>query len=756
MPQRRTRKTVAEDFQGHVGRTWQSSEPWWPEPDTPREGSPNILVILFDDLGFGSLGCYGGDSETPNIDALASNGLLYNNFHTTALCSPTRASLLTGRDHHAVGMSTIANADSGFPSKRGVMRHDAGTIAEMLRDEGYSTYCIGKWHLAPSDQLSAVGPFEHWPLGRGFEKYYGFLEALTDQFRPNLVRDNQHVPQPRPPEDGYTLNEDLVDNAIQFLTDHASLAPTKPFFMYFALGAMHSPHQAPDAFLHKYRGRFDAGWDVMREARLARQIAIGVVPEGTALVPRNDGVEAWDALTPEQQRLYARFEEAYAAFLDQTDHELGRLFAHLESLGVKDDTLIFLLSDNGASQEGQVHGSTSTTFYENMEAESLEYNLARIDDIGTPRAKNNYPIGWAQVENTPLRRYKQNTHAGGVQDPLIVHWPNGLSMRGVRNQFHHVMDIVPTILEVLHVKAPEEIDGVPQMAMHGTSMRYSFDDEDARTVRRSQIFEMFGHRAIWADGWKAVSWHRRYGDYDDDAWELYDTTRDFAEAHDLSAAEPERLARLIELWWSEAGRYDVLPLDDRGFAERRAMARPREDSPRIQRRYLFYPGTTYVPGGAAPFLMDRSYEVTARIRGAASAHGILATCGGLCGGYAFYVDDGKLVFDYNFYQQIYSARATLPAGDDWIVVGYRFDKTGVCQGTGHLLIDDVEVARVELPRTYRYFMDWEGFSIGESVGSPVSPAFADRGAFAFTGELAHVAVTLGDDVAGPGDYESGD
>ncbi|MEM8950590.1 MAG: arylsulfatase [Pseudomonadota bacterium] len=752
----RTRKAVSEHFQGHVGRTWQDSTPWWPEPDRSGKDRPNILVILFDDMGFGSLGCYGSEIETPNIDALAAGGLIYNNFHTTALCSPTRASLLTGRDHHAVGMSTIANADSGFPSKRGLIRHNAGTIAEMLRDEGYSTYAIGKWHLAPSDQLSAVGPFDQWPLGRGFEKYYGFLEALTDQFRPNLVRDNQHVPQPRSPEEGYTLNEDLVDNAMQFLTDHASLAPDKPFFLYFALGAMHSPHQAPDALLEKYRGRYDAGWDAIREARLERQLELGIVPEGTGLVPRNDRVEPWDSLSDDQKRLYARFEEAYAAFLDHSDSQLGRLFDHLDRLGKKENTLIFLLSDNGASQEGQVHGSTSTTFYENMEAESFEYNFARIDDIGTARAKNNYPIGWAQVENTPLRRYKQNTHAGGVQDPLIVHWPKGLKETGIRNQFHHVMDIVPTILEVLETEAPAEIDGVAQMEMHGTSMAYSFADGDAATRKRTQIFEMFGHRAIWHDGWKAVCHHTRYGDYDDDAWELYDTTKDFAEHHDLAERESERLAKLIELWWAEAGRYDVLPLDDRGFAERRAMARPRKDSPRIQEEYLFHPGMTFIPGGTAPFIMDRSYAIEARIRAPQGTEGVIATCGGLCGGYAFYVQNGQLVFDYNFYQEIHRASADLPAGEDWITVTYKFEKTGVCEGDGHLLIDGQDVGACCIPKTYKYFMDWEGFSLGESVGSAVSPAFADLGAFTFSGEIDHVRITLGTDLAGPNDYETSD
>lgn len=751
-----TSDTVTEVFKGQIGRTYKDSTPWWPEVKGPKADSPNILVILFDDLGFGSLGCYGGDAETPNIDRLAQGGLRYNNFHTTALCSPTRASLLTGRDHHAVGMSIIANADSGFPSKRGAIRHNAGTLADMLAPEGYNSYAVGKWHLAPADQMSAVGPFDHWPLGRGFNKFYGFLEALTDQFRPSLVRDNQHIEPPRTPEEGYTLNEDLADNACKFLTDHASLAPNKPFFMYYALGAMHSPHQAPQDYLDKYKGRFDEGWDVARERRLARQIEMGIAPEGTKLVPRNEGVEPWDSLSDDQKRVYCKFEEAYAAFLDHSDTELGRVFDHLEKLGKLDNTIIFLMSDNGASQEGQIHGSTSTTFYENMDAESFDYNLERIDQIGTMYAKNNYPIGWAQVENTPLRRYKQNTHAGGVQDPLIVHWPRGLKETGIRNQFHHVMDIVPTILEVIDTEAPARIKGIPQMNIHGTSMKYSFDDAAAPTRKHAQIFEMFGHRAIWHDGWKAVAYHKRYSDYDEDQWELYHVAEDFSESTDLAQQEPERLNKLVELWWAEAGRYDVLPLDDRGFAERRAMSRPRAESPRIQQEFVFYPGMTNIPGGASPFTMDRSYELAARVRVPEGGEGVIAACGGLCGGYTLYVKDGRIIHEYNYYQSMHRVEGDVPPGGAWIDILYKFDKTGIRQGKGTLFLNGQQAGEIALPETYRYFMDWEGFSLGRDAGSPVSPVYEGRQGFAFTGEIDRVRVTLGNDIAGPNDYESQD
>ncbi len=743
-------------FKGTIGRTWQESTPWWPEPRRPRDGSPNVVIVLLDDTGYGSLGCYGSEIETPNIDRLAARGLLYTRYHTTSLCSPTRASMLTGRDHHAVGMSIIANADSGFPSKRGAVTPRAGMLSEILREQGYNTFAVGKWHLAPVDQTSAAGPFDQWPLGRGFEQYYGFLDAVTDQFQPELVHDNHRIDPPRRPEEGYILNEDLVDHAMQYLTDQASLAPDRPFFLYFATGATHSPHQAPRELLDKYKGRYDCGWDVIRERRLAKQKALGIVPQDTGLAPRNERVEAWDALSADQKRLYARFQEAFAAFLEHTDRELGRLIAHLERLGKMDNTLFVFASDNGASQEGQVHGSTSTTFYENGDAETLDYNLARIDDIGTQHARNNYPLGWAQAGNTPLKRYKQNTHAGGILDPLIICWPAGIPRPGLRHQFHHAMDIVPTVLEAAGVDAPDTLRGVPQMPIHGTSMAYSFA-ADGPTRKKTQVFEMFGHRAIWHDGWKAVAYHPRYAPYDDDVWELYHVDRDVAELHDLAGDEPERLARMIELWWSEAGRYDILPLDDRGFAERNAASRRRRDSPRARSRtrFTYYPGMSHIPGGAAPFILDRSYSISADVVVKPGDEGVIVACGGVCGGYSLYVKDGRVAHDYNYYQHVYRAEAPLAASGRVQRITYAFTRTAPLAGVGRLYVDDVLVGEVDMPKTYPFFMDWEGLDVGRDGLSPATPAYAGRGEFRFSGVVEKVSFELGP-TDGPGDHESAD
>ena len=742
-------------FHGRIGRTWQESTPWWPEEVVPPPGSPNVVIVLLDDAGFSSFGCYGSEIETPNFDRLASRGLVYTQFHTTSLCSPTRASLLTGRNHHSVGMSIIANADSGYPSKRGAVSPHAGMLSEILREQGYNTFAVGKWHLAPANQTSAAGPFDQWPLGRGFEQYYGFLDAVTDQFQPELVHDNHRIDPPRTPDEGYTLNQDLVDHAIAYLTDQTSLAPERPFFLYFAPGATHSPHEAPQAFLDKYRGRYDVGWDVIRERRLAKQKKLGIVPPATELCPRNPGVEPWDTLSADQKRLYARFQEAYAAFLDHTDHEIGRLIAHLERLGRLDDTLFVLASDNGASQEGQIHGSTSTTFYENMEAETLEYNLERIDLIGTRHARNNYPVGWAQVGNTPLKRYKQNTHAGGILDPLIISWPARIANTGVRTQFHHANDIMPTILEAAGTSPPDAIRGVPQMPIHGISMLYTFDG-DGPTRKHTQIFEMFGHRGIWHDGWKAVAWHRRYSSYEEDTWELYHVAEDVAENNDLSARHPEKLRELVELWWSEAGRYDVLPLDDRGFAERRAASRIRSGSPRARKRFVYHAGIGHVPSGAAPFVLDRSYSITAQLAMTDRDEGVIVACGGVCGGYSLYVKDGKATHDYNYYQHIYRVEAPVRATGAPLAIRYAFEKTGPLAGVGRLSIDGRVVAEVAMAKTSRYFMDWEGLDVGRDGLSPATPAYADRGEFRFTGTIDRVVIELGDDVDGVGDFEPSD
>lgn len=619
---------------GIVGITYAESTPWWPEPKRPAESAPNVVLVVLDDVGFGSIGSYGAEIETPVMDSLARDGLQYTNFHVTPLCSPTRASLLTGRNHHAVGMSTLSNADSGFPGKRGGVSTAAATVAEMLCGEGYNTGAFGKWHLTPIDQTTSAGPYDQWPLARGFERFYGFMEGITDHFYPELVRDNHRIEPPATPEEGYHLTEDLVSHAIDYVSDQKSVAPDKPFLVYLAFGAGHTPHQAPKAYLEKYRGRYDRGWDAIREERHARQIALGVIPAGTLLAPRNEGVDPWDSFEPEAQRVMARMQEAFAAMLDHTDAQLGRLIEHLKKLDILDNTVVIVMADNGASQEGGPIGCVNTIAYENGDDVTLEENLAAIDEIGGPRANSNYPWGWAQAGNTPLKRYKQNTHAGGVRAPLIISWDRGIEAGGntIRSQFHSVTDITPTILEIVGASMPEVYRGVPQMPVHGVSLAYTFKSNPAKSQRASQYFEMYGHRAIWQDGWKAVAYHERGTSYDDDVWELYNLDEDFSECVDRAEARPDILNALIGRWWSEAERYQVFPLDDRNFAERAANYSSAA-SPRRRRKFRFYPGMERIPGGVTPLIQNRSYRIDAIVTMVESDNGLSVSHGDTNGGY---------------------------------------------------------------------------------------------------------------------------
>ncbi|MGZ4734974.1 MAG: arylsulfatase, partial [Acidimicrobiia bacterium] len=553
-----------DEFHGTIATTHLESTPWYADAAHPGDDAPNVVVILLDDTGFAHFGCYGSDIDTPNIDRLAANGLQYTNFHVTPLCSPTRAALLTGRNHHSVGMRCLANFNTGYPNMTGHISNHAATVAEVLRDEGYTTFAVGKWHLCQMAEASPAGPFDQWPLQRGFDRFYGFLEGETDQYSPDLTYDNHRVDAPARAEDGYHLSEDLVDRAIGFIHDTKSVRPDRPFFCYLAFGATHAPHQAPDDDMAKYRGRFDAGWDVARERWFARQAELGLVPDGTELAPRNPGVEPWDELSQNQRTLAARLQEAFAAFLDHTDAQIGRFIDDLADLGELDNTLVFVLSDNGASQEGGPFGVLHEMKFFNGILETPDQAIAQLDEIGGPHSHSNYPWGWAQAGNTPFKWYKQNTHEGGVHVPLVVHWPNGIAERGgIRRQFHHVNDIVPSIYDVLEVQPPDVYRGRDQMPVTGTSMRYTFDDPVEPSRKSVQYFEMAGHRGIYADGWKAVTRHQAGVPYDDDVWELYHVAEDFSECHDLASTMPDKLDDMIATWWIEAEKYGVLPLDDR-------------------------------------------------------------------------------------------------------------------------------------------------------------------------------------------------
>jgi len=730
-------------FEGTIGPTWQESTPWWPAAVQPAKDAPNVVVVLYDDVGFGSFGCYGSEIATPVMDELAAQGVRYNNFHVTPLCSPTRASLLTGRNHHSVGMAFLANADSGYPGSRGHVTKQAATVAEILKAAGYSTMCVGKWHLAPIDQTSAAGPYDQWPLGRGFERYYGFLDALTDHFYPDLVYDNHRVDPPKTPEQGYHLTEDLIDHAIAFVRDQVSAAGDKPFFTYIAFGSAHCPHQAPPAFLDKYRGQYDAGWDAIREARYRRQLELGVIPAGTELAPRNAGVEPWANLSVDEKKVSARLQEAFAAMVDHTDHELGRFVEYLKQIGKYENTIFLVMADNGASQEGGAGGSTNIVAYENGHQPDLAFNLARLDTIGGPRSQTNYPHGWAQVGNTPLRRYKQNTHAGGVRAPLIVSWPKGLPARGeVRPQFHHVIDIAPTILDLAKVGVPTTHQGIAQLPIHGVSLRYSFDEAGARSRHDTQYFEMFSHRAIVHDGWKAVSFHRRGNRYDEDPWELYHLDEDFSECHDLAERHPEKLKSLVERWWVEAGKYGVLPLDDRGFPERAVRYQSR-GSPRLRTRLSLYPGMSRIPSGAAPLMVDRSYRIVAHLRpGEVAPSGVVVSLGDLSGGYTLFVKDGRLAFEYNCEGTPYrveSAPSAVTAASRTLEMAFTRGEN--LAGRVELRVDGQVVGRGDIARTAKWFISWSALDVGRDSLSRVSDAYADE--FAFTdGALERVDIEL--------------
>jgi len=725
--------SINSGFSGKIGRTIKESEPHWPAPPLPKEGSPNVVFILLDDTGFSHFGCYGSNIDTPNFDRLAADGMRYSNFHTTALCSPTRACLLTGRNHHAVGMRALANFNTGFPNCTGQITKRAATIAEILRDKGYSTLATGKWHLTPMEDTSPAGPFDQWPLARGFEQFYGFLQGETNQFCPELFCGNESIDPPATPEEGYHITEDIIDQSIKYIRNQHSAVPEKPFFLHMCFGATHAPHHAPTEFLEKYKGRFDQGWDKIREEYLEKQKAMGVVPADTELAPPNEGVQAWDSLNDDEKRLFLKYQEAFAAMLDHTNHHVGRFMDFLEEIGQLDNTLIFLMSDNGAAGAGGPFGvmDTMTTF--NVFEENFEDSLARIDEIGTPTANNNYPSGWAQAGNTPLKRYKRFTHGGGVRDPLIIHWPDGLEDKGAtRLQFHHVSDIVPTVLELLDIKAPDVYQGVPQIPIQGTSLAYTFLAENADVPSRKEIqyFEMTGHRGLWHKGWKAVAHHPMYSDFEDDQWELYNLEEDFSECHDLAETRPAKLKEMVERWWVEAGKYDVLPLDDRMMELFRAVPRP--FTPSNRREYVYYPPISHLTSETSPVLGNRSWTLTVEIDEVdQDTQGVMVAMGGNTSGFVFYIKDQHLIFDYNFLSSHSRVISQKGAGIGKAKLGVRFER--IDNGAkATLLLNDQPEAVVEIPRILRVISS-AGMDVGRDSLSPVCNDY--QGPFPFTGKI---------------------
>ncbi len=650
----------------------------------PTKAAPNVVLIVLDDAGYSDLGCFGSEIATPNIDQLAAEGVRYANFHATPLCSPSRAALLTGCNSHSVGMGFLSDVDTGHPHSRGTLSPAAVTLAEMLRDHAYSTFAVGKWHLAPLAHTSAAGPFDAWPLGRGFERFYGFLGGLTDQFEPELVADNSYVDPPR--RAGYHLSEDLVDHAIAFVRDQASVVPEKPFFLYLAFGAVHAPHQVDRAYVERYLEVFEKGWDRTREDRLARQIAMGLLPSGTRLTERNAGVLLWSDLSPAERRHAIALQAAFAGFLEHADKQVGRLISFVREIGQIDDTIVLVLSDNGADGAGGAHGSVNINRVYHSRPVDPAAELEELDRAGV-RTNGIYPMGWAMAGNTPFRRYKAYVDAGGVNVPLIVRWPTAIRDAGaVRHQFGHVVDIVPTILDLVGIDPPADYRGRRRLPIHGSSLRPTLVEASASDPRDTQYYELFGHRAIWHRGWRAVGFHRPGTPYADDEWQLFHVIEDASEATDLAAAYPEKLRELQDLWWVEAGRYGVLPLDDRPFKTRFDIVSP--DSPAQRRRFVYYAGQSVLPRYCYPQPGGASFTITAELDGTiAPVNGAIASLGNGRGGYILFVHDGCPIFEYSYFGQRFQlvADRRLPAGPS--VVSFEFTGAGDGLGRGELRMD---------------------------------------------------------------------
>jgi arylsulfatase len=754
-------------FPGVIGRTADVSTPAWPQPNRAKEGAPNVLYIVLDDTGFGHLGCYGSPIHTPNIDALAADGLLYNSMHTTALCSPSRSCMLNGRNHHSNHLACITEGAMGYPGSDGYIPFENGFLSEILLEHGYNTYCIGKWHLSPAEQTSAAGPYTRWPLGRGFERYYGFLGGDTHQYYPELVYDNHQVEAEKTPEEGYHLTVDLVEKAKSFIADAKQVAPNKPFFLYFATGAHHAPHHVPKEWADKYAGKFDAGWDAYRQQVFEAQKKRGIIPADAVLSRHDPDVQDWDSLPADERKLYARMMEVFAGFVEHTDHYIGELIAFLKDLGEYENTLIMLISDNGASAEGGPTGSVNENKFFNNVPDSLEQNLAAIDDIGGPKYFNHYPWGWTYAGNTPFRRWKRETYRGGVSDPFLITWPKGIKAKGeVRSQYAHAIDMVPTVLDALGIEPPTSIRGVTQSPIEGFSLVSSFDDAKASSKHITQYFEMFGHRSLYHNGWRAVCpWpgtsfteagmgfgapisYDKLTELDAKGWELYHIETDFAETKNLAVEERDRLISMIGMWYAEAGKYNVLPIDSR------STLRFAEERPQIaadRKKYLYYPHTQAVPSGAAPRVLNVQHSISVEVTIPESGvEGVLLSMGGNDGGFAFYVQDGKLTYGYNYVADTHTrivSTQPLPSGHH--ILSCEFEPTGapdVKNGKGTpakitLLVDGAPVGSGDIAVTIPLSLGLSaGVVVGADTGSPCMPDY--KPPFAFTGTVHKALVDV--------------
>lgn len=717
------------------------------ESSSAEPAKPNIVVLMLDDVGFGHLSAFGGPIRTPNIDRVAARGLRYTSFHTTALCSPSRAAFLTGRNHHSVGTGKITELASDDPGYTGHIPKSAATFARVLRDSGYATYALGKWHNTPVEDVTPRGPYELWPQTLGFQHFYGFMGGETNQWAPNLWDDKTPV-DPAATTADYILDRDLANHALSYIKQRAEAR--EPFFLYLAPGTAHAPHHAPKEAIERNSGRFDQGWDKIREETLARQKEMGIMPKDARLPPRPDVIRAWDSLSEEEKRLFAHMQEVYAGALEYADEQFGRVLDELEKTGAIENTIVVVTSDNGASGEGGLLGSANEMRTWNDLPEDLAFNERSKGELGGPETFNHYPAGWALAGNTPGQYWKQTVHEGGVRDPFIIAWPKGIAAKGeVRSQFAHVVDVAPTIFDLVGVRMPEVVDGEKQMPLEGQSFASTLKSASASTPRDKQYFEMFGNRGIWANGWKAVVFHGRWPwdmksltpDFSHDRWELYNLDADPNETSDLAAKDPQRLAELKQLLEEEARAHNVFPLDDSTTA---LVAKNMKRLVGGKREFVYYGVTRATPETISPPVKNHAHTIIANVEvPKGGADGVLATCGGRFGGYALYVEDGKLSYVHNFVgEQKYKVTSNLPVPPGNVELKFVFTKTGENKGKGRLYVDGQLAGEGDIPRTVPIlYSATETFDTGLDTGTAAGDYAVP---FPFAGTLSSVKVTIDD------------
>jgi arylsulfatase len=742
-------------FAGKIGPTYKESTPDFPKPVSAPKGAPNVLLILTDDTGFGHAATFGGAAATPTLDRVAASGLRYNRFHTTALCSPSRAALLTGRNHHSVATGVIIEMGTGFPGYTGMVPNATAGLPEVLRLNGYATAAIGKWHNTPAVEISPGGPFDRWPTGStwGFEYFYGFMNGETNQYYPVLYRNTSPVSAPRTPEQGYQLTENLADEAIAWLNGVKATNPKKPWFLYFSTPGVHAPHHAPQAYRDKYKGRFDAGWDKYREETFARQKKLGVIPADAKLTPRPKEIPAWDGQSADAKKAYGRLMENFTAYLEYTDAQIGRVVDAVAERGDLDNTLIiYIVGDNGASAEGGLEGTANEIASLNGIQLGLDGLLAKIDQIGGPETEPHVPVAWAWAANTPFQWTKQiASHLGGTRNPMVISWPKRISDKGgLRSQYHHLIDIAPTILQVAGISQPRMVNGVAQKPIEGISMAYTFPSAAAPEHRKVQYFEMLGNRAIYKDGWMAstqhgIPWKTAGQDksFDQDVWELYDLRKDFSQATDLAAQNPGKLKELQAAFDVEARKYNVFPLDDR-FAQRVDPA-TRPNPLTGLKSFTYGPGVNYIGPNATLSTTSVPFSITAEIETGTGSHdGVIAAMGGRSAGWSLYVKDAKPTFYYNFFDVAgYRAQSStpLPPGKSTVRVEVKPEAPGFGKpAVATLFVNGKQAGAVRVERTVPVAYSVEGLDIGSDNVSPVSPDY--KSPFPFGGTIRSVTIAV--------------